>query len=488
MHEVTQCPVCDGQSDNELVSFPKDPYLKRLPTRKDYRVQYVVCTGCGFVYQRQMMDEAEMTMLYSSTYRPDRPDPGYLNANRVVALEVYSWITSRTGMQGRERSVLDIGCATGMFLRPFAQQGWRAVGLDAGGEWIEYGRRAFGLDLRSEFFTGESCPGRQFDLILFSHVIEHVFDPAPVLAAIREKLSDGGYLFIGTPNVLAPKRKLYPGLFGGDHVRLFSPRTLSAYLRRHGFRAVTIETCQPRGLRALAVKTDRVAAPDLRERDEWQAVHALYRGLFTPAKASILQRNLASLVERQEEVLAEACRWHGPHRYCVGRGKGGIDNVGVKKSDGLVVWLYGEQGSEERARRMVIDRNVRGQAFAVTLLVGLGLGHLAEILDAQLDPSCRLYIWEADPALFATVVRYRDLTALFRSPRVTLLVGPDVGLIRKIVRERVPVSMRKITDPIDAALRHPIYDEFDVWLKACSSPVEEPPIDRIASESACAAG
>lgn len=487
MREIVCCPICESQSRNELVSFPRDPYLKRLPTRTDHTVHYVVCAGCGFVYQRQMMDESEMTQLYSSSYRSDQPDPDYLNANRVCALEVFSWIASKTGLSGRDRSVLDIGCATGMFLRPFVQQGWNAFGLDAGGEWIDYGKRAFGLDLRSEFFTRESFPGRQFDLILFSHVIEHVLDPAPVLEAIRQKLTDGGYLFIGTPNVLAPKRKLYPGLFGGDHVRLFSPRTLQAYLRRCGFRAVTIETHQPRGLRVLAMKADGPPTPDLREKDDWRAVHALYRGLFSPEKAVLLGRNLAALVEHHEPVLQEACRWQDTRQFHVHKTDEGIDNIGKERTDGSIAWLYGTEGSRARAQRCLSGRLMPEATNNFILLMGLGLGHLAELLEAQLPPSCQLLIWEADPCLFATALRCRDLSTLFRSPRVTLRVGSDVSFIRQIARERGTVRAVKVRDPIEASARHAFYEEFDVLLKIGSRQTE-PSADPDSAETICARG
>ncbi|MBI5411319.1 MAG: class I SAM-dependent methyltransferase [Nitrospirae bacterium] len=473
MLAVTRCQVCDGSSRKELLVFPNDPYLRRLPTRKDHKVRYVVCTDCGFVYQPEMMDEAEMEHLYTTSYRPPQPDTSYIDRNRATAMEVYSWIIAHTGMRGHGRRVLDIGCAAGMFLRNFAQEGWKAAGLDAGSDWVEYGRREFGLDLRSEFFTGKSCPGEQFDLIIFSHVLEHVLDPAPVLAAIREKLTEDGYLFIGTPNVLAPNRKLYPGLFGGDHVRLYSPRTLAAYLRRHGFRAVTIETLNPRGLRVLAVKAKRTTKPNLRERDDWATILALYRGLFCSSDPTLLERNLAALVDHQEPVLEEVCRSLGASRKCLlldGQEVDNVgievDNVGIKEADGSVRWLYGPEGSRARAQRAM--RPIHDSVTTV-LLVGLGLGHMAELLEARLDPQCRLHIWEADPALFMTVLQARDLTRLFHSPRVSLHVGSSVEFLRRLTVVKGFCKLGKIADPVVSSLRHHLYDEFDGLIRQMGS-------------------
>lgn len=466
MREVTHCPVCDKRTRKDLAAFPRDPYLRRLPARKDHTVRYAVCTTCGFVYQPCMMDEAEMALLYGSQYRLGEPPADYLAGTRGIAYQVFSWITERTGLRGPGRKVLDIGCATGMFLRPFVKAGWTAIGLDAASSWIEYGRREFGLDLRAEFFTKDSFPEARFDLIIFSHVLEHVLDPAPVLAAIREKLADDGYLFIGTPNVLAPNRKLYPGLFGGDHVRLFSPRTIRTYLRRHGFRPSVVETHQPRGLRVLAVKADPATGPDLRERDDWGTILALYRGLFAPGEATVLERNLASLVERQEPALEALCRWMEDGLYQVRVEGGEAHNVLVRLQDGTVGWLYGREGSPVRARRL-LERSVsqlQGGTGPV-LLRGFGLGHFAQLLEAALDPSVALHIWEPDPLLCLTTLTTGDFGNLFRSPRVTLHLGASAEWIGHLVAGGSQGVVRSLCDPQEPSFRHPLHEEIPYLFK-----------------------
>lgn len=460
MIAVTQCPLCGSDAQEPLVSFSDDPYLRKLPNRTDHRVRYVVCVDCGFVCQGEMMDAAEMEVLYTTTYRQPEPPVQYLRDVRGVALDVYSWIVSRTGGRGAGRSVLDIGCAAGLSLRPFALAGWEAVGLDPGAEWVEYGRREFGLDLRAEFFRKESLPGRTFHMILYSHVIEHVLDPAPVLEAIRGKLTDDGYLFIGTPNVLAPNRKLHPGLFGGDHVRLFSPRTLAAYLRRLGFRPICVETHQPRGIRALAVKAEP-APPDVRERDEWRTLQALYRGLFTSRAQGLFERNLAALAAGQEPVLEALCGRQGPSPYRVSAVAGDVDNMERVGPDGSAAWLYGRQGSRARTR-WALDR-VPARLEGAVLLAGLGLGHFAEALHARLGDAGHLTIWEPDPRLCAATVRARDLDALLRSPRVTLHVGPGLDVLR---RPSGRAGLRMLMhDPVVSSLRHPLAEELEAWAR-----------------------
>lgn len=469
MHAVARCPVCDSSERSELAAFERDPYLLRLPGRRETTVRYAVCGGCGFVHQPEMMDETEMAYLYDGHYRPPVPPQEYLDGNCATAFEVFSWIMEHGGAHGAGRSVLDIGCAAGLFLQPFARTGWEAVGLDAGSAWIEYGRERLGLDLRSEFFTRDSFPGRRFECILFSHVLEHVFDPMPVLDAIREKLSDDGVLFIGTPNVLVPKRTLHPGLFGGDHVRLFSPRTLTAYLRRAGFRPIRIETFHGRGLRALCVKTGRRESSGPVAGDDGASVRALYRGLLQPDSSTVFERNLAGMVHAQWRALDAACRPADPSRYRADDCGVDPDQAWMRTPEGHFTTVYGAQGSRRQAAAML--RRLPDKLPGPVLLAGLGFGHLAEGILSRLGERGRLHIWEPNLDWFATVIRRRDLSALWVSPKVVLHVedGLEDFMARYKRYDRI-VSSAVLVEPVVSQARPALLSELEVWTRLTYQP------------------
>lgn len=62
------------------------------------------------------------------------------------------------------------------------------------------------------------------------------------------------------------------------------------------------------------------------------------------------------------------------------------------------------------------------------VLPSLGAGYLAEAVAARY-PDVPLVIAESDPAWVAEVFEHRDLGALWNRPTVTLLVGPDPGVV-----------------------------------------------------------
>jgi 2-polyprenyl-3-methyl-5-hydroxy-6-metoxy-1,4-benzoquinol methylase len=87
--------------------------------------------------------------------------------------------------------------------------------------------------------------GRQFNVVLSTEVIEHLYDPRALLKMARSVLAPGGTLVITTPYhsylknlALAVAGKLdghFTVLWDGGHIKFLSRATLSALLEQEGF-------------------------------------------------------------------------------------------------------------------------------------------------------------------------------------------------------------------------------------------------------------
>src|SRR5437016_12769572 len=85
-----------------------------------------------------------------------------------------------------------------------------------------------------------------FDAIVYGDVLEHLHDPARVLAALNRGLAPGGQAVISVPNVahlwvrlsLAAGRFEYAdrGILDRTHLRFFTRRSLGALLTGAGLR------------------------------------------------------------------------------------------------------------------------------------------------------------------------------------------------------------------------------------------------------------
>jgi SAM-dependent methyltransferase len=89
-------------------------------------------------------------------------------------------------------------------------------------------------------------PLNYFDAITLSHVIEHVAEPAKLLALCRAFLRPGGIISLSTPNTLSMGHRLfqkywYP-LDLPRHLHLFSPDSMAVLLRDGSFQSICIRS------------------------------------------------------------------------------------------------------------------------------------------------------------------------------------------------------------------------------------------------------
>jgi SAM-dependent methyltransferase len=83
-------------------------------------------------------------------------------------------------------------------------------------------------------------PDAHFDVIVMSHVIEHVWDGLPAVARLTKKLAPGGRIYIEFPSVrsLASRRRLgfcdYP-----THVRVYDVKEVANVLLANGLKVIT---------------------------------------------------------------------------------------------------------------------------------------------------------------------------------------------------------------------------------------------------------
>jgi SAM-dependent methyltransferase len=131
--------------------------------------------------------------------------------------------------------VLDVGCGMGGMLVAFAFEGCEVVGFDYGADYTAKGLR-LGLDIRTGGF--ETAAGeRPFDLIMMSHVLEHVADPIGFARSAAGLLADDGQCYIEVPGIFNIRNG-----YGGDiltylqnaHQWHFTAGTLEAVLARAG--------------------------------------------------------------------------------------------------------------------------------------------------------------------------------------------------------------------------------------------------------------
>ncbi len=225
--EPANCPVCESNEHREL--FVKNGG------------RYVICKACTMVYLNPCLTDAALLRYYSSNTTVQA-------ISHVLERDFYENVyRSGLGLIGSHQdvgNVLDVGCSSGLFLD---------VARDAG--WLTYGTELNDAELRLAVENGhqvhrglidELPAGLKFDLITLWDVFEHLKDGARFLMAARERLNDGGLLFLQIPNsgsyaarLLQEKCNMFDGI---EHVCLYSDRTIRLLATVSGWSVVGVRS------------------------------------------------------------------------------------------------------------------------------------------------------------------------------------------------------------------------------------------------------
>jgi 2-polyprenyl-3-methyl-5-hydroxy-6-metoxy-1,4-benzoquinol methylase len=142
------------------------------------------------------------------------------------------------------RIALDVGCGCGDNARHLISRfpGLEVIGITASPEEAQIAQRYIkeihiaNLDSSDLTFL-EKC---SFDLVVLSHVLEHLKEPTDLVRRLTSQLKPGGQMLIAVPNILQFKNRLRlllgrfeyedTGIMDRTHLRFFTWRTAERYL------------------------------------------------------------------------------------------------------------------------------------------------------------------------------------------------------------------------------------------------------------------
>ncbi|UZJ45255.1 bifunctional 2-polyprenyl-6-hydroxyphenol methylase/3-demethylubiquinol 3-O-methyltransferase UbiG [Marinimicrobium sp. C6131] len=131
------------------------------------------------------------------------------------------------------RKVLDVGCGGGILSEALAQRGAHVTGIDMGEAPLGVARlhaRESGLNIDYRQMTAEALaeqePG-QYDIVTCLEMLEHVPDPASVIAACAALVKPGGHVYFSTIN-RNPKAYVF-AIVGAEYVLKLLPRGTHDY-------------------------------------------------------------------------------------------------------------------------------------------------------------------------------------------------------------------------------------------------------------------
>lgn len=143
-------------------------------------------------------------------------------------------------------SILDVGCGSGALGSALKRRGpCRVAGITYGAAEAEAARRVLDDVILFDLDDAELPPMGPFDVIVCSHVLEHLKQPERLLAALAPRLQPGGELVVALPNALYWRQRLQflrgrfrytdGGLMDRTHLRFFDVHSAAELLQAGGW-------------------------------------------------------------------------------------------------------------------------------------------------------------------------------------------------------------------------------------------------------------
>ncbi len=235
MRNWNQCPVClERQSKTDFVHRPS----KFIPGI------VVSCAGCGMRYKTP--DNPDIAACYNDSYA-ELFSTDDAAATRQEFDAVFSSLAS-LGVTGGK--MMEVGCGAGDFLVMARERGFAVSGAELTPPLAAAARQKLGDVIQTGDAMTLELPAHESDVVVMLDVIEHVQDPAALLARLRGALKPEGKLVVFTPNHASlicrvaealsvgsggrfsgPLREIYDSM----HVSFFDCRSLQKTFEQAGF-------------------------------------------------------------------------------------------------------------------------------------------------------------------------------------------------------------------------------------------------------------
>jgi len=455
------CPNCRRDGERQLIlSAPVDAS----------RVRLFACQACGAHYF-----EGPMAGAYSD-----------LPAGGAHALAFYlqqganiGGMAMRLQALGRApgTTFLEVGCGFGLSL-DFARRmlGWQVRGLDPSPFAIA-GCEQLGLPIENRYLEANGLDHASADVIHASEFIEHMADPVPMLATLRQALRPGGTLLLTTPaaEMIRPETGdglLVPLLSAGWHLVIQTAESLAWALREAGFKTVSVlregaqlvamagrlpdaapadaafrpQYCEwlRQVAKAVPAQSDlgfgagarlyrELVIAGLAEADEvWQALNGAAQGrwghgLESMAAAPVDALSLGALVGREPLGLAGILLARGWAQKRAGEAPQALFEGAIAAAGRLRAALRGVGADDGDAE----DVAFAAQAELILLAVARGEGGIAARLEALREAGGRRHADDITPTCFVTLVNH---AAFEQAKRLSSVVRSVLTNLREASR------------------------------------------------------
>jgi SAM-dependent methyltransferase len=224
------CPICSGKNleiymedEERIITFSV-----LGPSRIDVSPGRILrCLSCRFGFRQARPSDEDLGRLYEQLdmelYEAESQGRSRTARRQLKVVERYARPPGR---------ILDIGCASGLFLRCAVNAGWEVEGIEPCDPLVRKAKEHLGAQARIHSSTLQVAPlaRASFDVVTLWDVLEHVPDVIDFLNYAGSLLKSGrGYLFANVPDLDSIQARLLRSkwpLLLPEHLNYFNRESL----------------------------------------------------------------------------------------------------------------------------------------------------------------------------------------------------------------------------------------------------------------------
>jgi SAM-dependent methyltransferase len=188
--------ICGVKRSNDLIFSERD--------RHGLSLKYVICRACGLVRLSEVLNNKSMSLFYrddyNNIYKSGSVSIEAVFEKALPRAERYFNLIKKLTLLNKINSVFESGTCTGANLYPYFKADIKVQGCDYDEKYLQYGRSK-GIDLYFGDIDNNITKIRTVDLVISSHVLEHVVDPVGYIFSLIDIVIPGGYLLIEAPGL-----------------------------------------------------------------------------------------------------------------------------------------------------------------------------------------------------------------------------------------------------------------------------------------------
>ncbi|MFN4212984.1 MAG: class I SAM-dependent methyltransferase [Microgenomates group bacterium] len=218
---MKQCSICLNKKI--ILAHKKNIYL------------YFLCYKCQTLFLNPQPSQKAIIRYYKNNFEYSA---GCSNKTKIIR-QAKKILKNLKKLNPNGKTLLDIGCGFGYFLREAKKAGFQVEGVEPSNKLTTQLIKSLKLQVTNfsfEEYFKRNKEKKKFDFITMIHVIEHIKNPKKWIEMASSLLKENGILYIETPNLQSHlynvEKENYTFLTPPDHLWIFSQQSFQTLIKK----------------------------------------------------------------------------------------------------------------------------------------------------------------------------------------------------------------------------------------------------------------